>query len=80
MTCGLTIASTAQHPKSRDVKHPARPNRLRKNSVLRLILGGAAVYRCDKWLVFRIGFSRCGETAPWKVLFPQPARDSVFCG
>ena len=23
---------------------------LRKNSMLHLILGGAAVYRCDKWL------------------------------
>jgi hypothetical protein len=41
---------------------------------LRLILGGAAVYRCGKWLVFRIGFSRCGETATWKVLFPQPVQ------
>jgi hypothetical protein len=24
--------------------------------MLPLILGGAAVYRCDKWLVFRGGF------------------------
>jgi hypothetical protein len=31
---------------------------LRKKSVLRLILGGAAVYRCDKRLVCSIGFSR----------------------
>jgi hypothetical protein len=23
-----------------------------------LILGGAAVYRCDHWLVFHVGFSR----------------------
>src|SRR5208337_3040823 len=47
-------------------------SRLRKNSVLRLILGGAAVHRCGKWLVSGVGFSRCGETATWKVLFPQP--------
>jgi hypothetical protein len=26
--------------------------------ILRSILGGAAVYRCDKWLVFGAGFSR----------------------
>jgi hypothetical protein len=31
---------------------------LRKNSVLHLILGGAAVYRCDNWLIFIDGFSR----------------------
>jgi hypothetical protein len=29
----------------------ARLNRLRKNSVLHLILGGAAVYRCDNRIV-----------------------------
>jgi hypothetical protein len=27
-----------------------------ENSMLSLILAGAAVYRCDKWLVFRGGF------------------------
>src|SRR5208337_3889824 len=47
-------------------------SRLRKKSVLRLILGGAAVHRCGKWLVSGVSFSRCGETATWKVLFPQP--------
>jgi len=29
-----------------------------KKSILHLILGGAAVYRCDNWLVFIDGFSR----------------------
>jgi len=33
-------------------------NSLRKNSGSRLFLGGAAVYRCDKGLVFSAGFSR----------------------
>ena len=37
---------------------PQRLNRLRKRSVLQLILGGAAVNRCDNWLLFRVGFSR----------------------
>jgi len=31
---------------------------LRKNSMRYLILGGAAVYRCDKQPVFSDGFSR----------------------
>jgi hypothetical protein len=31
---------------------------LRKNSILVLLLGGAAVYRCDKHLIFSAGFSR----------------------
>jgi hypothetical protein len=29
-----------------------------KNSALTLLLGGAAVYRCDKHLGFSVGFSR----------------------
>jgi len=32
--------------------------RLLKNSILFLLLGGAAVYRCDNWLAFNDGFSR----------------------
>jgi len=47
-------------------------NRLRKNSISRLSLGGAALQRCDNWLVFIGGFSRCGQTAAQEVLFPQP--------
>ena len=40
----------------------ARLYSLRKNSVVHPILGGAAVYRCDNWRVFSIGFSRWGDT------------------
>jgi len=58
---------------------------MRKNSVLQsilggaagqprrqLLLGGAAVYRCDNWLLFSVGFSRCGEIAALETLFPPP--------
>jgi hypothetical protein len=31
---------------------------LRKNSILVLLLGGAAVYRCDKRVISSAGFSR----------------------
>jgi hypothetical protein len=41
---------------------------------LRLLLGGAAVYRCDNRLVFSVGFSRCGDTSSRKTLFPQPVK------
>jgi hypothetical protein len=59
-----------RHVSSRDVaiaacvvdQDPAEDDtlssRLRENSMLPLLLGGAAVYRCDKRLVFRGGFSR----------------------
>jgi hypothetical protein len=36
----------------------ARLHSLRKNSLLQLLLGGAAVYRCDNWFIFIDGFSR----------------------
>lgn len=39
----------------------AQLHRLREKSILRWILGGAAVHRCDKQIVFSIGFSRCGK-------------------
>jgi hypothetical protein len=32
-----------------------------RRSLRSAVLGGAAVYRCDGWLLFRIGFSRCGN-------------------
>jgi hypothetical protein len=38
-----------------------RFEQLRKNSILHLILGGAALQRCDNWLIFNTGFTRCGE-------------------
>ncbi|HME32403.1 MAG TPA: hypothetical protein VKG65_06610 [Terriglobales bacterium] len=41
-------------------------------SLLRLILGGAALQRCDDRLILSTGFSRCGETAAQKIFFPQP--------
>jgi hypothetical protein len=43
---------------------------------LRLLLGGAAVYRCDNRLVFSVGFSRCCDTSSRKTLFPQPVKKS----
>jgi hypothetical protein len=42
--------------------------------LLVLILGGAAVYRRDTWLIFRIGFSRSGAAATLKTFFPQPVQ------
>ena len=39
---------------------------LMKYSISRPILGGAALQRCDYWLVFSAGFSRCGQTADLK--------------
>jgi hypothetical protein len=33
-------------------------SRLLKNSIWFLVLGGAAVYRCDKCPIFSAGFSR----------------------
>jgi len=50
---------------SRTVK-PAesmRLYRLLKNSMLVLLLGSAAVYRCDKRPILSAGFSRCGGDA-----------------
>ena len=52
----------------------AQLNRLRKNSPWCLILGGAALQRCNNWLVFSAGFSRCGQIAAQKALFPQPVK------
>jgi hypothetical protein len=39
-----------------------------------LILGGAALQRCDNWPVFNTGFSRRSKTAARKTLFPQPLK------
>ena len=49
----------------------ARLNGLRKKSVLHLILGGAAVYRCDNPPTFSTGFSRRGKAVSQEALFPQ---------
>ena len=56
-----------------------RVHSLRKNSMLNLILGGAAVYRCDNGLIFNVGFSRCGNTAAQETLFPQPVQPPRQC-
>jgi hypothetical protein len=45
---------------------------LRQRSILRLILGGAAVHRGDKQHISNVGLSRCGNTAARKILFPRP--------
>jgi hypothetical protein len=37
--------------------------------MLHLILGGAALQRCGKWIVVSVGFSRCGRTATQENLF-----------
>jgi hypothetical protein len=34
------------------------PIQLAENPILVLVLGGAAVYRCDKRIIFSAGFSR----------------------
>ena len=39
------------------------------------ILGGAAVYRCDKEIVFIAGFSRRGRLQPKKHLFRKLLSD-----
>jgi hypothetical protein len=39
-----------------------------------LLLGGAAVYRCDNRLVFSVGFSRWGDAQARKTFFPQPVK------
>jgi outer membrane lipopolysaccharide assembly protein LptE/RlpB len=36
-----------------------------------LLLGGAALQRCDNWLLSIVGFSRCGQTAAPEVPSPQ---------
>ncbi len=51
-------------------------SRLRKNSISRLFLGGAALQRCGNWLDSSAGFSRCGQEAAQKTLFQHPAKGS----
>jgi hypothetical protein len=64
----FTVISKSSCPPDRS---GGTPNRLRKNLILGLILGGAAVYRCDNPRFFISGFSRCGQTVTQKTLFPQ---------
>jgi hypothetical protein len=51
---------------------------------LYLPLGGAAVHRCDKRIVLRVGFSRCGTTAACRARANQngiqlPSKNSRIC-
>jgi hypothetical protein len=49
----------AQFDPSRSGEKPGSYHRIAlQNSTLHLLLGGAAVYRCDNWRIFGIGFSR----------------------
>jgi hypothetical protein len=50
------------------------PCRLRKNSILCLILGGAAVHRCDNRFVLNAASAAEVTILDRKRLFPQPAR------
>jgi len=51
------------------------PSSLRKKSMLQLILGGAAVHRCDNFRISTIGFSRCRATLRAQETFPQSRED-----
>jgi hypothetical protein len=45
---------------------------MEKLNVLHLILGGTAVYRCDKGLVSSLGFSGWGKAAAREAFFAAP--------
>jgi len=49
-------------------------------SIPRLILGGAALQRCGKWLAFRSGFSRCGALRRPKSIFALLTCAILLCG
>ena len=44
---------------------------MHRNSMWHLVLGGAALQRCDNWILSIVGFSRCGQTAAQEAFFPQ---------
>jgi hypothetical protein len=46
--------------------------RLRKNSILLAILGGAALQRCDNCIVLNAALAAEGAALAQKRLFPQP--------
>jgi hypothetical protein len=52
------------------IKFPRFPNRLRKNSTLHLILGGAAVHRCDNRLVLNTALAAEGAGSRSEAIFP----------
>jgi hypothetical protein len=51
---------------------------VRKKSMLHLILGGAALQRCDNQSVFTSGFSRRGQVVRGEGLFPQPVHSCRY--
>src|SRR5271169_1267803 len=57
----------------------ARLHSLRKNSILHLILGGPAVYRCGKWIVLNTALAAGGRTFCSKLVFPQPLQSCRKC-
>jgi hypothetical protein len=61
-------------------KHFSALSRLRKNPILRLILGGAAVHRCDNRFVLNAASAAEVTILDRKRLFPQPARTPADCG
>ena len=75
---GTCSADTPVHEKPRSTMElreasfeKARFHSLQKNSLLFLLLGGAAVHRCDTCLILSAGFSRWGTTAPTDRVFQQ---------
>ena len=52
----------------------ARLHRLRKNSMLLVILGGAALQRCDNCIALNAALAAEGATLAQKRLFPQPVQ------
>jgi hypothetical protein len=49
-------------------------NRLRKKSILRLILGGAALQRCGKCIVLSAALAAEVTLLAWESVFPQPVK------
>jgi hypothetical protein len=52
--------------------------RLRKESLLHLILGGAAVHRCDNRTILHKALAAEGVPSAQKRLFPQAVKPSPF--
>jgi hypothetical protein len=48
--------------------------RLLKNSISPLLLGGAALQRRDHWFILNLAFSRRGQHAAQQSVFQQPLK------
>src|ERR1019366_1649456 len=55
-----------------------RLHMLRKNSKLHVILGGAALQRCDNCIVLNAALAAGGAALAQKRLFPQPVRSYLL--